>query len=77
MLKIANIIYALFYATKIGIECAIALNSPITDFEDAIQVVCAERAGIDYIITRDSTFLQQCAIAITPSAFIKTVAVNS
>lgn len=68
----------LFTVLPVGeVECTIALNSPITDFEDAIQVACAERFGIDYIITRDSTFIQQCAIAITPAAFIKKEAVNS
>ncbi len=67
----------LFAILPVGeIECGIALNSIITDFEDAIQVACAERSGIDLIVTRDAELLKQCAIAITPAAFIKTVAVD-
>ena len=60
-----------------GTDCKQALNSPISDFEDALQAVCAERSAIDYIVTRDSAFLQACPFAITPTAFIKTLAVNS
>ena len=30
---------------------------PIDDFEDALVVVCAESANLDYIITNDKTFL--------------------
>lgn len=59
-----------------GNDCRLALNSPIADYEDAIQAICAERSGIDYIITRDAKFIEQCAIAITPAAIIKTVTVN-
>ena len=58
-------------------ECDIALHSTITDFEDALQTACAERSAIDYIVTRDSAFIQACPIAITPAAFINTLAVNS
>lgn len=60
-----------------GTDCKQALNSPIADFEDALQAVCAERSGIDYIITRDVKFIQECSIALTPALFIKNVAVNS
>jgi len=38
-------------------DCANALSLPIDDFEDALVVACAKRAGIDYIVTRDERFL--------------------
>lgn len=54
-------------------ECSLALVSPVKDFEDAIQAACAECSGMDYIITRDSAFLEQCTIAIAPATLIAKV----
>ena len=38
-------------------DCKAALTLPIGDFEDALVVVCAQRAGAEYIVTRDDEFL--------------------
>jgi predicted nucleic acid-binding protein len=38
-------------------DCINALALPIADFEDALVVVCAYKAGVDYIVTRDRKFL--------------------
>ena len=38
-------------------DCIKALSLPIDDFEDALVAVCAERSGVDYIVTRDEKFL--------------------
>ena len=38
-------------------DCEAALALPIDDFEDALVAVCAEKAGADYIVTRDEGFL--------------------
>ena len=38
-------------------DCKAALTLPIEDFEDALVVVCAQRAGADYIVSRDDKFL--------------------
>ena len=71
-------LFELFHILPVyGNDCQQAINFPIADYEDAIQLACAERSGIDHIITRDSKFIQECAIAITPAMFIKKVAVNS
>lgn len=68
----------LFTILSIGeMECNLAMDSPITDFEDALQATCAERSGIDDIITRVVKFIQECSIALTPAMFIKKMAVNS
>jgi len=40
-------------------DCIEALTSPIADFEDALVAVCAKKANVDYIITRDEKFLAE------------------
>lgn len=54
-----------------GQDCRKALVSPITDFEDALLVTCAERSGINYIVTRDAELLRECELAIAPADFLK------
>ena len=44
-----------------GEDCTQALSFPIDDFEDALGIACAEKAGIDYIVTRDEDFLQSAS----------------
>jgi predicted nucleic acid-binding protein len=39
-------------------DCFTALDSPMTDFEDALVTVCAEKVNLDYIVTRDGEFLK-------------------
>jgi predicted nucleic acid-binding protein len=39
-------------------DCSDALAMPMNDFEDALVAVCAKKAGVDYIVTRDDKFLQ-------------------
>ena len=55
-------------------DCMIALNLPITDFEDAIAVVCASKADVEYIITNDNDFPKgkfgQCKV-VKPEEFLK------
>jgi len=38
-------------------DCTNALSLPMDDFEDALAVICAKRAKVDYIVTRDDKFL--------------------
>jgi len=40
-----------------GNDCFIALDLPVTDYEDALVVACAKKTKIDYIITNDNNFL--------------------
>lgn len=40
-----------------GEVCAMALNEPMGDYEDAVMAVCAAREGADYIVTGDQGFL--------------------
>ena len=53
-------------------DCVSSMSLAIDDFEDALVVVCAQKAKADYIITRDDQFLQAASPvkAITPSKLI-------
>jgi predicted nucleic acid-binding protein len=39
-------------------DCISAMSVNIEDFEDALVVVCAQKANVDYIVTRDEMFLK-------------------
>ena len=41
-----------------GDVCSMALNTPMSDYEDAVLSVCAVREGADYIATGDQGFLK-------------------
>jgi len=41
----------------LGSDCHKALDFPLNDYEDALLVVCGDKAAVDYIITRDKEFL--------------------
>ena len=47
-------------------DCRKALSLNIDDFEDALVVVCARKAGADFIVTRDEKFLK----TVSPAAII-------
>jgi predicted nucleic acid-binding protein len=53
-------------------DCLSAVSHSMTDFEDAIIAVCAKKAGVDYIISRDKDFLstQNIINVITPREFL-------
>jgi len=41
-----------------GEDCIDALDLPISDFEDALVMVCANREDINYIVSNDKEFLK-------------------
>ena len=53
-------------------DCKAAVAHHIDDFEDALVVVCAQNAGADYIVTRDTQFLHAVSTVklISPKDFI-------
>ena len=52
-----------------GSRHALGLNW--TDFEDAIQAACAEKAEMDYLVTRDKTGFKKSAVKpVTPSELL-------
>lgn len=49
-----------------------AFNSPMNDFEDAVQAFCAERAGIKVIITRNTKDYSFSPVPVlTPLDFLR------
>jgi predicted nucleic acid-binding protein len=51
-------------------DCLSALDEPMEDFEDALIMICARKMDIDYVITRDKTFLGTRG-TISPPDFLK------
>jgi predicted nucleic acid-binding protein len=54
------------------VDCINALELPMNDFEDALIAVCAEKAGADYIVSRDGDFAKAASPVqvISPSDFL-------
>ena len=47
-----------------------ALAMGWTDFEDAVQAACAEKAEVDYLVTRDKAGFRRAAVRVlSPSEF--------
>ncbi len=54
-------------------DCKQAIDFPLEDFEDALVVVCAEKAALKYIVTNDQLFLESADTrvpTISPAAFL-------
>ncbi len=52
--KVLGVLFNLFeILDTCGIDCRRALTSDISDYEDAVMIEAAARAGIDCIVTRD------------------------
>jgi predicted nucleic acid-binding protein len=48
-----------------------ALAADWPDFEDAVQAACAEKAGVDYLVTRNKRDFKKSAIrAVTPAELL-------
>ena len=47
-----------------GEDCRLAIGLPMRDFEDALVVVCAEKADLDYIVTNDKDFLSDTSLSV-------------
>ena len=61
----------LFYTIDITkIDLLAALDSPIVDFEDALVLVCVDKAGLDFTVTRDTEFLKN-EKTIAPNEFLE------
>ena len=56
-------------------DCIDALSFPIDDFEDALLIICAQKAGADYIVTRDEKLLvvDSTIELISPKGFIRLI----
>lgn len=57
-----------------GFVCTQALDSPITDFEDAVLAESARLWSADFIVTRNiSDFTNSPVKALTPAEFVQTL----
>jgi len=70
---IKNLLLIFSVVSVDGEDCQRAIDFPMGDFEDALVVVCAEKANLDYIITNDQGFLDEAGLsvpAIKPADFL-------
>lgn len=53
-------------------DCMNALEFPMSDFEDAVVAVCAEKVKADFIVTRDENFIKANTTvkAVTPKQLL-------
>lgn len=57
-LVIYNVLALFDIAAVDGDVCLTALNTEMSDYEDAVLAACASREGADYIATSDQDFLK-------------------
>ena len=71
--KILSGILALFgVIDTLGEDCQNALGIENKDYEDAIMIIGAKRAGIDYIVTRNTAHFEQSPVPVcNPGDFVK------
>ena len=55
---VANVLTVFDIAEVNGEICAMALNVPMSDYEDAVLAICAAREEADYIATGDQGLLK-------------------
>ena len=70
---IKNLLMTFTVVSVDGQDCLKAIDFPMQDFEDALVVVCAEKAALNHIVTNDASFLGAVNLsvaAITPADFL-------
>ena len=69
-------LYAIFeLIDTLGIDCQNAIAIENNDYEDAIMMVSAIRAGVDCIVTRNPDHFKQSSVPIySPAKFIEKLA---
>jgi predicted nucleic acid-binding protein len=70
---VRNLLLTLNVVVVEGQDCLNALDLPLSDYEDALIVACADKAALPYIITNDTSFLQETNLSvpsISPTDFL-------
>lgn len=70
---IRNLLLSFSIVSVTGEDCREAIDLPMEDFEDALVVVCAEKAALNFIVTNDRSFLGSVYLsvpAISPNDFL-------
>lgn len=62
---IADILMLFDVAAIDGDICSMALNTAMSDYEDAVLAVCAAQEGADYIATRDEALIRAECCPVT------------
>ena len=68
-----NLLLSFAIVSVDGQDCQKAINLPMGDFEDALVMVCAEKAALDFIVTNDKGFLSGKGLSvpiISPANFL-------
>lgn len=73
--KIISGILALFdIVDTLGEDCRNAFGIENNDYEDAIMISSAQRAGMDYIVTRNTEHFAKSPVPVcTPTDFVKLI----
>jgi predicted nucleic acid-binding protein len=61
---IRNLLLTFAVVSVDGEDCQRAVDLPMGDFEDALVVVCAEKADLNYIVTNDKVFLSEVGLSV-------------
>ena len=70
---VRNLLLSFSVVSVTGEDCRQAVDFPLEDFEDALVVVCAEKAALNCIVTNDKIFLNGADLsvpAISPADFL-------
>jgi len=70
---VKNILLSFTVVGVDGNNCQLAIDLPMGDFEDALVVVCAEKADLDFIVTNDNGLLSGMDLGmptISPANFL-------
>lgn len=62
---VKNLLVSFSVVSVDGDDCLRATDFPMQDFEDALVVVCAEKAALHYIVTNDKEFLSEVDSSVT------------
>lgn len=71
--KVLGVLFSLFeILDTCGIDCRKALTSDVSDYEDAVMIEAAVRAGIDCIVTRNLKDYARAPLPVySPEQFLK------
>jgi predicted nucleic acid-binding protein len=61
---IRNLLLSFSVVSVTGEDCQQAIDFPMEDFEDALVMVCAEKAALSFIVTNDKDFLCSTDVSV-------------
>jgi predicted nucleic acid-binding protein len=70
---VRNLLLTFHVVSVDGCDCQNAIDSAMSDFEDALVLVCADKADLSYIVTSDNGFqneINSSVSVISPADFL-------